>query len=180
MTVDHLKSMPREALERHAMELEAEVNALQGSVDARFKELAVLTRMLEGGNFGDNSATVFQRPSGSGAIRRALPLFLAPASLKRVFSYRKQVKALKASDWFDAEWYLAHYPDIAQSRWRHSPEGHYVRFGAHEGRDPGPAFSTQRYLDENPDVAELGINPLWHYLQFGQWEGRMALPSEQP
>ena len=38
----------------------------------------------------------------------------------------------------------------------------------------GALFSTKDYLKANADVAEQGINPLVHYLEFGEVEGRKA------
>ena len=45
-------------------------------------------------------------------------------------------------------------------------------FGWHEGRDPSVDFDTTAYLAAYPDVAAANINPLVHFLQFGQHEGR--------
>ena len=42
-----------------------------------------------------------------------------------------------------------------------------------------PKFDATYYLASNPDVKEAGINPLVHYIQFGQKEGRQAFPPEQ-
>src|SRR5262249_20552720 len=46
--------------------------------------------------------------------------------------------------------------------------------GWKEGRNPSPAFDSAQYLAHNPDVAAAGVNPLEHYLQSGQFEGRVA------
>ncbi|MGT2485378.1 hypothetical protein ACU4GA_03820 [Methylobacterium oryzae CBMB20] len=40
------------------------------------------------------------------------------------------------------------------------------------GRDPSGHFSTDGYLDANPDVRVAGINPLVHFLEVGFAEGR--------
>lgn len=42
--------------------------------------------------------------------------------------------------------------------------------------DPFPEFSTKFYLDQNPDVVMLGIEPLWHYCMFGYKEQRDPHP----
>ncbi|WP_341938844.1 hypothetical protein [Marinimicrobium sp. C2-29] len=83
---------------------------------------------------------------------------------------KRQAKLVKESDLFDAEWYIAKYPDVAESGAK--PEVHYIRFGGTEGRDPGPYFSSKNYLQANPDVAKAGLNPLVHYMQHGKNEGR--------
>lgn len=81
---------------------------------------------------------------------------------------------LEASGWFDRAWYTARYPDI-QTRGI-DPAEHYLRFGAVEGRDPGPKFSTNAYLKAYPDIRESNMNPLVHFLRHGQAAGRSAFP----
>lgn len=83
---------------------------------------------------------------------------------------------LRESKLFDPIWYLNRYPDV-RSRGM-DPIRHYLRYGADEGRDPGPAFSTAGYRTRHPDVATAGINPLIHYLRHGREEGRSFLALE--
>lgn len=174
--------MSREQLERHAQDLEVRVHQLEKALDERFSELAVLTEMLEqGGRPGRFRLTMpkLVRLNGNQALQ-VLKVLVVFKGLKKRLMQHKQAKALKESTLFDAVWYLEQYPDLANSRWaRRHPELHYLRFGAREGRNPGPDFDSQRYLDDNPDVVELDVNPLWHYLEFGQWEGRMAVPASR-
>ncbi|MDP5143052.1 DUF3880 domain-containing protein [Rheinheimera baltica] len=74
---------------------------------------------------------------------------------------------------FDANWYLAHNPDVAaDKRWRQQPAMHYLQFGAKEGRQPVAWFDSQYYLQSNTDVAKSGANPFVHFLQHGRAEGR--------
>jgi hypothetical protein len=49
---------------------------------------------------------------------------------------------------------------------------HYLTYGAEELRDPSAVFDTAYYLQQNPDVAASGINPLLHYQEYGWHEGR--------
>ncbi len=79
-------------------------------------------------------------------------------------------------DHFDAAFYRASYPEVADDR--RDPMIHYVLEGWRAGHDPSPAFSTAFYLEDNTDVAEAGVNPFWHYLVVGQREGRQPLPPE--
>jgi glycosyltransferase involved in cell wall biosynthesis len=44
--------------------------------------------------------------------------------------------------------------------------------------NPHPCIHLEAYLEENPDVAESGINPLVHWLMFGRAEGRLLLGSD--
>ncbi|KAB1069599.1 Ig-like domain-containing protein, partial [Methylobacterium planeticum] len=78
---------------------------------------------------------------------------------------------------FDADFYLAQYADVAAA----VPAGreaasyaleHYLTFGARELRNPNAAFDTAYYLQQNPEVAASGANPLLHYQEVGWHEGR--------
>jgi Galactosyltransferase len=80
-----------------------------------------------------------------------------------------------ASQFFDAGWYLARYPDVAAAGL--DPLTHFLRFGIAEGRDPGPLFDAKWYLANNPDVAAAGTIALVHYFQSGAAEGREPNPS---
>lgn len=87
----------------------------------------------------------------------------------------RAVRRISRSELFDRNWYLSAYPDVAALRV--DPVVHYVAFGAGEGRDPGPMFSTWDYISRYPDVASTGINPLRHFLDFGAAEGRTTMPA---
>ena len=82
---------------------------------------------------------------------------------------------LLTSEYFDVEWYLKRYPDVAEHGV--NPAEHYLRNGAAEGRQPGPLFDGEWYLQQYPDVAKAGINPLLHYIKFGIQEGRRKAPK---
>ena len=75
---------------------------------------------------------------------------------------------------FDAEWYLGKYPDIAAAGL--DPLEHYLTFGAVEGRDPNRFFDTAWYTARYPDVAASGQHALLHYLLFGAAELRDPHP----
>lgn len=86
----------------------------------------------------------------------------------------QEVALLLTSEYFDVEWYLAHYPDVAQNGM--NPAEHYLLYGAQEGRLPGPLFDGNWYRQHYPDVAEADINPLLHFIKYGQQEGRNSSP----
>jgi O-antigen biosynthesis protein len=67
---------------------------------------------------------------------------------------------VKQSIFFDADWYLTTYPDVGAINM--NPAKHYLEFGAFEGRDPGPLFSTEQYFSKYPHIAGSKINPLVH------------------
>lgn len=73
---------------------------------------------------------------------------------------------------FDPVYYSAHYADAGPD-----PLAQYIATGAAQGRDPSLLFSTTQYLLQNPDVAAAHVNPMLHYLNSGQYEGRMAFLS---
>ena len=72
----------------------------------------------------------------------------------------------------DPDWYLAAYEDVKASQ--ADPILHYLLFGYYEGRDPGPQFSTVKYINHYPDVRKDRMNPLLHFLYYGKNEGRVA------
>ena len=85
-----------------------------------------------------------------------------------------EAEAIRASDLFDADYYLATYSDIQPSM---DPIRHYCEYGWREGRNPSAEFNTQGYLAAYNDVKDAGINPLWHYVVFGRYEARCANPD---
>ncbi len=96
------------------------------------------------------------------AMARAFELLLRRRDVKLVKPYL----ALRTSVLFDPVFY-------AERVWFAGDAAmHYLLHGADEGLDPGPFFSTNGYLRQNPDVAQRGMNPLAHYELFGRKEGR--------
>ncbi len=74
----------------------------------------------------------------------------------------------------DEGFYLHTYGDLPPGV---TPASHYATVGWRQGHDPSPWFSTEAYLEENPDVAQTDFVPLFHYLEFGVAEGRECKPS---
>lgn len=90
---------------------------------------------------------------------------------------KRQFDLINDSGYFDAEFYLANNPDVANAGV--NPVEHFLDFGGHEGRKPSGKFDSAYYLKNNEDVARSGANPLVHYLRYGMHEGRRPLPSER-
>jgi predicted nucleic acid-binding Zn-ribbon protein len=86
----------------------------------------------------------------------------------------QEIGLLLTSEYFDVDWYLRIYTDVAESNI--NPAEHYLLYGAAENRLPGPLFDGNWYLQRYPDVAEQNINPLLHFILFGQQEGRDSSP----
>lgn len=88
---------------------------------------------------------------------------------------REQERLVRESGLFDAEWYVARYPEVGKPS---KALSHFLRTGAVKGFDPGPSFNAGAYLADNPDVRQAGVNPLVHFLRFGRFEGRKARDGE--
>ncbi|MGP9771758.1 MULTISPECIES: hypothetical protein [unclassified Halomonas] len=133
-------------------------------IERQTHELAHLVEQLE----ALRMSQVAKSPAAEGT---GVSVAKAPALTKRAI--KRQVSLIEASQWFDAKWYLAQYPDIASDpKMSASPARHYLLMGGFEGRNPSPEFDSAYYLTHNPDVVESGINPLVHYLKFGEKEQR--------
>lgn len=76
------------------------------------------------------------------------------------------IRLVLESGLFDADWYREQYPDVAKLGM--DAVEHYLWLGWRLGRDPGPNFSTQDYLDKNSNVASSGVNPLLHHIRHGR------------
>lgn len=72
--------------------------------------------------------------------------------------------------YFDEAYYLRKYPEVKLHEF--SALEHYLLIGWKDRNDPGPEFSTRGYLNANPDVFAIRVNPLLHFLQHGMAEGR--------
>ena len=81
-----------------------------------------------------------------------------------------ETEVLQRSGLFDEKFYCAANPDVVAAKI--SPLGHYLSFGATEGRRPNRLFDSAYYLRTYPDVAEAGVNPALHYFLHGALEGR--------
>jgi len=84
---------------------------------------------------------------------------------------------LPRSSLFSFDFYASSHRDLRRDRdlW-----AHYVGFGADEGRNPHPLFTTRYYLHKNPDVAASKVNPLVHYEAHGAAENRSPHPAFDP
>ena len=91
---------------------------------------------------------------------------------------KKHAAIIKASPYFDEQWYLKKYPDVSSSGL--DAAKHYLIYGWHELRDPSPKFSTRYYLESYTDVAEAGVCPLLHYERSGREEQREVKRQDTP
>jgi ADP-heptose:LPS heptosyltransferase/GT2 family glycosyltransferase len=75
----------------------------------------------------------------------------------------------RKSGLFDAEHYLATYPDVAERNI--DPLVHYLEEGAREGRNPRADFDSAFYLEQCTLRGEPPGNPLLHYIRIGAARG---------
>tara|TARA_R100001244_G_scaffold25108_2_gene25225 strand:- start:15896 stop:20158 length:4263 start_codon:yes stop_codon:yes gene_type:complete len=93
----------------------------------------------------------------------------------------------KPNPYFDPMFYLEKNPDVLSSKM--TPFTHFCDFGVHEEREFCPeqvikksvepsvepaevVFDTEYYLQNNPDIKQTEIDPLYHFINFGEQEGR--------
>ncbi|HTA37426.1 MAG TPA: glycosyltransferase family 4 protein [Candidatus Acidoferrales bacterium] len=88
---------------------------------------------------------------------------------------RESLSALESAllEAVDADFYVFTYGPIPTDV---SAGLHYATVGWRDGRDPNPWFSAAKYLADVPEAR--GGPPLFHYLSSGQFNGRVAAPSE--
>ncbi|WP_409523325.1 hypothetical protein [Nitrincola sp. MINF-07-Sa-05] len=151
-------------------DLNARVSELEGNLQQQGKANDQLKRHLAASELRiqllNHQLSEQKRLSGLNRIERSL--------LKK--KQLAKAEEINQCEWFDAQWYLDQYPDIASDqRLSSNPALHYLRFGAFEGRNPSVRFNSFNYLLANPDVLESGMNPLWHFIKQGLDEGRKPL-----
>ena len=97
---------------------------------------------------------------------------IVPAALNMRWLRRRGNRARKM---FDAHYYRRTQATDLDAR--ADAYAHYVHEGWQHGLDPAPWFSTERYLDDHPDVARAGLCPFVHYVNRGRLERRRIQPS---
>ena len=86
----------------------------------------------------------------------------------------RNLQLIEASGYYDPAYYEGQYfPDESSKL---SALEHFYTKGWQQGFSPSSRFSTQWYLNENPDVQASGINPLVHFIRYGKKEGRLPRP----
>lgn len=149
-------------LEARLKDSTAREKKAQKAIEERFNEITALTNLLEKNEA--QSEQLSRDTVNSSAAKAAKP---------SKWTIKRQVAMIEKSRYFDAKWYLAQYPDIAQdAKMSANPARHYLLMGGFEGRNPGPEFDTTYYLAHNPDVVKSGVNPLLHYLKWGEKQQR--------
>lgn len=84
------------------------------------------------------------------------------------------VRLVRATDLFDASYYLESNPDVAGAGF--NPLAHFVAHGDREGREPNPLFDPTHYRSSARRSSFRGINSLLHYCLIGRYEGHSVSP----
>lgn len=101
-----------------------------------------------------------------------------PVDVRQAMDAQEQVaseiEAIRLSGWFDEQFYLATYPELALEA--DAAIQHYCEHGWRAGLNPSDDFDTKFYLSTYHDVRDAAINPFWHYVIAGIREARQASP----
>ena len=101
-------------------------------------------------------------------------MFAPRGWLKRPVA-RRIYRTIASSNLFDARWYRS--TQVSGAAALMDPVWHYLVHGARAGLDPSPRFDTSHYVHAHHDVRNSGLNPLFHYLEYGIQERRSPLRS---
>ena len=71
---------------------------------------------------------------------------------------------------FDTKFYVEHYLEKLDGI---CPLIHFLKYGTVNKLRPSKKFDTAFYLENNQDVINNKINPLIHYIRYGQYENRI-------
>jgi hypothetical protein len=84
-------------------------------------------------------------------------------------------RCLAQSPLFDKSWYRKHH--LSGIEKLQDPIWHYLLKGGKAGVDPSPFFDSSHYVGRNSDVRKSGLNPLFHFEEYGRGERRSPLRS---
>ncbi|WP_223862994.1 class I SAM-dependent methyltransferase [Enterobacter hormaechei] len=169
-------------------ELVKQNEALESSINERFRELATMTRHTEQltrelqqkeqqlQKAKDRAQNLKQTVSWKlTAPVRALGRTFKESPSTKPSASMSNAERIAASGLFDELWYLHRYPEVADTGL--SAIEHFIQIGADKGYSPSELFDTRWYLQTYADVAQGTINPLLHYIMHGQAEQRHCLPD---
>lgn len=169
-------------------ELVKQNEALESSINERFRELATMTRHTEQltRELQQKEQQLQKAKDRAQNLKQTVSWKLtAPVrALGRIFKENptatpavsiSNAERIAASGLFDELWYLHRYPEVADSGL--SAIEHFIQVGADKGYSPSALFDTRWYLQTYADVAQGSINPLLHYILHGKAEQRHCLPD---
>ena len=169
----------RQELASENSRLLIEIGNLSERVNAQTDEIAALTAIAE--QRAQEIAAFTEKKAAKARSRVNSWFELLPwKKTERAGSSNKQKKVtddhlIRNSGFFDEDWYFQKYGGEKFSK--RKSLNHFMSVGWQAGNDPGPRFSVTWYMEKYPDVASSGLNPLVHYLKFGQKENRIIKGS---
>lgn len=87
------------------------------------------------------------------------------------------VRVATESGFFDEAFYTTEYADLADCE---SPIEHFLLYGGFEGRACSEEFDCRRYLEENPELFDLKMNPLIHFQTIGRFKNGQPFKYIRP
>jgi hypothetical protein len=124
--------------ERARLRAEADRKNLQASLDRAIATIAKLRNSVSW------RITLPIRAVARAAVRvRSWAVMIALRARKMFHTRRADIRLIRQSGLFDAEYYLRQYPEVARSGM--DPIVHYLEIGAKQGKDPSPYFETAFY-----------------------------------
>ncbi|WP_243428329.1 class I SAM-dependent methyltransferase [Leclercia adecarboxylata] len=187
-TLQHQSTQQQTQLGARISELVKQNEALESSINERFRELATMTRHTEQltSELQQKEQQLQKAKDRAQNLKQTVSWKLtAPVrALGRTFKENptatpavsmSNAERIAASGLFDELWYLHRYPEVADSGL--SAIEHFIQIGADKGYSPSALFDTRWYLQTYADVAQGSINPLLHYILHGKAEQRHCLPD---
>lgn len=116
----------------------------------------------------DSSANNLKADSNKEEVRVAV----VEKKIKSKYKVDREVAKVVKTE-FNAKFYIDNY--LKGNYSKKDALIHYLDIGWKMGNNPNPNFSTEHYLRVNPDIRHAKINPFYHYLKYGQHEGRSPI-----
>jgi hypothetical protein len=122
--------------------LEQQASEYAEEIAIRFDEIATLSKIIAELEKlrPENYALRREAIAEIGRVVSAFAPTGPQRSALRKLSINRYCRALDKSDFFDADWYLRKYPDVAEAGMK--PSRHYLEFGVSEHRLPNSKFDT--------------------------------------
>lgn len=132
----------------------------------RFARNALMSAINDGVNIPKQTINESLKPTIGSLVIEDLKLATDFEKAKALL-LKDQIHVVEKSGFFDENWYLAEYQDVASNK-KINPISHFTRNGAREKRSPGANFDSVFYLTEYAEVLESGLNPIIHYELIGK------------
>jgi len=101
-------------------------------------------------------------------------MFAPRGWLSRRF-HRQMYRSVARSGLFDRSYYRHH--NLRGALRFQDPLWHFLSTGWKQGSSPSAHFDSEYYVAKNDDVRVAGLNPLFHYVEYGHAERRLPVRS---